>query len=186
MVKDIDFDLPPPERFGLFLKVNLNYAGISVGEFAERLGMDTDLIESIIEGLFPPSLIDDDMLARFASELNLYPDVLRIILGRQELEPLGEEDEEETAPAADPRQAELWQVLEDMKRAANGYTIAELQDPKPSELNNPVQTLDYFVTGSDNPEAIPQPKRKDPKVATQQMMKLLDQFKNMDDDLSAR
>lgn len=65
-------------RLGAFLTQSLEYIGFGRETFAERLGLDVELVDTILAGLFPLSNLDDDLLAQMAYHLNLDVQVLRV------------------------------------------------------------------------------------------------------------
>jgi hypothetical protein len=73
-------------RFGEFMKSRLYFLEMPMETFADRVNMELELVEDILDGLLPLRLIDDSLIVKMASVINLHPDHLRILLDREEQE----------------------------------------------------------------------------------------------------
>lgn len=67
---------------GTFLTAALTQTKQSPEDLAKALNMELVLVSGILEGLLPDSELDDVMLVELAHAVNIEPNVLRIILGR--------------------------------------------------------------------------------------------------------
>ncbi len=68
---------------GLFLLECLNNRSITRARFAERLDMERELADAILDGLLPASEISNDLLKDMAEVVGHPINVLKIIMGRK-------------------------------------------------------------------------------------------------------
>ena len=67
---------------GAFVDAALNSNGLTRADLAERMQMDVELVDAILDGLLPEDEVDDFILIDIAREISYEPNLLRVILGR--------------------------------------------------------------------------------------------------------
>lgn len=68
---------------GLFLLECLNNRNITRDQFADRLDMERELADAILDGLLPASEISNDLLRDMAEVIGHPINVLKVIMGRK-------------------------------------------------------------------------------------------------------
>lgn len=146
-------------RMGAFLTQSLEYLGMGREDFAGRLGLDNELVDSILAGLFPLSKLDDELLSLMAYHLRLDEQVLRAFRDpNAALPPLPDvDDESETVTARHDIFATLHEFQaegsEDSLRSLDGvlddFREGKPVEPRPEvyeplELHNVIETLLHF------------------------------------------
>ena len=70
------------KRFAAYVDACLSKMGISRSEFAQRLDIEFELAEGILDSLLPGSEVDDALLVEIAGVIQQPPNVLRALLER--------------------------------------------------------------------------------------------------------
>jgi hypothetical protein len=70
------------KRFAAYVTACLAKMGISHLEFAQRLDIDVELANGVLDSLLPASEIDEGLIVEIAALLQRPPNVLRALLGR--------------------------------------------------------------------------------------------------------
>jgi hypothetical protein len=71
------------QLLGTFLQACLDNLGYSREDFADRLDVEPEFADAILEGLLPASEIDDSLLQEIATAIDYEPNLLKILLGRE-------------------------------------------------------------------------------------------------------
>ncbi len=168
-----DMRKPPPpnsfqeraRRFGIFLRQRLDHLRLTREAFAQRLDMEPELLDAILNGDLPLSQIPDELVVDMAEQLELEPDLLRIIVQRPEQTLI------DTIQSSEPGEdvhatLEAFVIQPDPITTARpqsglstvGNTLAEFQAEEvettrpqpPSTLKDPTKTLENFRAELDN------------------------------------
>lgn len=97
------------ELLGAYLAARLQNLGYSRADFAERMDVEQDLTDAILEGLLPLSELNDSLLEDIATAVGYEANVLRVLLGRSivpttdhQASAKSSEDEQSTRADAEP------------------------------------------------------------------------------------
>src|SRR5262245_18622142 len=69
-------------QLGAFVDTALKRTGSSRAGLAHKLGMDTELLDAILDGVLNGDQVGDAVLSNIAQALNYEPDLLRVLMGR--------------------------------------------------------------------------------------------------------
>jgi plasmid maintenance system antidote protein VapI len=89
-----DGDSIIPLRFGRFLEAVLFNKDCQRNEFAEKLGVNIEFVDALIEGMLPAETISDAMVAQIAQIIDYDLNLLRILLNRPFVPNTGEQPTE--------------------------------------------------------------------------------------------
>ncbi|HLU08675.1 MAG TPA: hypothetical protein VK003_03355 [Oceanobacillus sp.] len=70
------------QLLGTFLQACLGNLGYSRDDFAQKLDVEPEFADALLEGLLPASEINDSLLEDIASAIDYEPNLLKILLGR--------------------------------------------------------------------------------------------------------
>ncbi|MBZ0286730.1 MAG: hypothetical protein K8I30_03880 [Anaerolineae bacterium] len=107
---------PPVRQLGGFLDACLSNLGWTPDELARRAAVETVLIEGLLNGSLPDTVVNDALLVKIAQTVGYQPNVLRILLGREFVPTAEPEEPQPAAEVEDDEEFDLSSYLEEYDR----------------------------------------------------------------------
>lgn len=78
-----DGEIDHAQLLGTFLQTCLDNLGYSRDDFAQRLDVEPEFADALLDGLLPVSEMNDLLLQEIAGAIDYEPNLLKILLGRE-------------------------------------------------------------------------------------------------------